>query len=597
MNRGSIFHVFFVFFVLGATACSSSSSSQSTPTSTYEGIAPGPAEATYCSTTTSYSSPITITGTATYQARVTYGTKPGGGLGNAGSAKPVRYAEIMVKNSAGSTVQCGETLVDGTFSLQMPNDGNTYTLYVNTRANNSKAVVSVMDRPALKNYYSLTTSFVANGSKSVGTLNAAVTGDILGGAFNIFDQIVETNNYLRTEASSCSSTYTGCQDFSVAPKVEAYWMKGVNPATYLGSTSALSFYLPGYSRLFILGGLNGDTDNTDTDHFDNSVIIHEYGHFLEDVVFGSNSPGGSHSGDKIIDPRLAWSEGWGNFIQAAVLNTSEYIDTTGNIDGSTAYIFKLDLETAQTGNDIPTASGEGNFREFSVTRFLWDMIDSNADTRFTGTDNVSGAFKDIWASLTKSTQGFKNANVAFRNIGIFHTFQTWLQSNNSGKDLSELIKIERQVANTSEYAQYVTTSGSCTYTITPYNDPNDTGSFSTANLHQNNDFFHIRPTSSGTYTISLEYSDSDSSGTEADADLYLYNKSARIGQTADIVAKSTSDPDGNPATSQTESFAVSLTGGTDYLLNVFVYTGGTLGGAFTYKIKMNGSELCQSNLY
>src|SRR6185295_15313242 len=104
-----------------------------------------------------------------------------------------------------------------------------------------------------------------------------------------------------------------------------------------------------------------DTDNSDTDHFDNSVIIHEYGHFLEDNMFNSDSPGGSHNGDKVIDPRLAWSEGWGNFIQGAVRNVARYTDSLGNDDGTTRLIYDADMENAQIGNDTPNANGEGNF--------------------------------------------------------------------------------------------------------------------------------------------------------------------------------------------------------------------------------------------
>ncbi|NCN95529.1 MAG: hypothetical protein GW917_02280 [Bdellovibrionales bacterium] len=596
MNRDSIFLLLLIISLLGVTSCSQKTST-SAATSTYEAIDPGATEASYCAASTTYSSPVTITGTATYQAREVYGSPGSGGLGNAGTAKPIRYAEVTVKNSSGSIVQCTETSVTGGFSFALPSDGGTYSVYVNSRSSNSKLIASVLDRPALKNFYSISKSFVADSSKDIGTLNASVTGNVVGGAFNILDQLLATNEYLRAQVSNCSGTYTGCKNFSVAPKVEAYWMKGVNPATYLGSSSVLSFYLPGYSRLFILGGLNGDTDTSDTDHFDNSVIIHEYGHFLEDTVLGgSHSPGGSHNGNKVIDPRLAWSEGWGNFIQAAVLNSPLYIDTTGNIDGSTNYIFKLNLETAQTGNDIPTVSGQGNFREFSITRFLWDMIDTNADSLNGGTDNVSAAFPDIWASLTKTTQGFLNTNLAFKNIGDFHVFQTWLQTNNSGKDLSELIKIERHVANTTEYAQYVTTTGSCNYSLTPQTVTGDSGSFSTSDLHLNNNFYHLKATSSGSFTVTLEYSDADGSGTEADVDLYVYNKSARFGTTADMLAKSTNEPDKNASTSEIESATLTLTSGTDYLINVFVYTGAGIGGSFNYKLKLNGSELCPSSL-
>lgn len=93
--------------------------------------------------------------------------------------------------------------------------------------------------------------------------------------------------------------------------------------------SPLSFYKPGERKLFILGGSNGNVDTADTDHFDNSIILHEYGHFLEDVYGKTDSPGGYHNGSSIIDPRLAWSEGFTNSFQGAALGKNFYLDTAG----------------------------------------------------------------------------------------------------------------------------------------------------------------------------------------------------------------------------------------------------------------------------
>lgn len=577
--------LFLALIGFGVLGCGSSKSSTSTSSDPIAIIA-GPPEAAYCSTTTSYSSPITISGQATYQAR----QHTGSGLGGAGSAQPIRYAEIIVKDSAGNIAQCAETDASGNYSFQLPNNSQSYTIYVNSRAYNSNLKASVLDSPDSKLYYSISQSFTADGSKTLSTINASVTGEILGGAFNILDQLAEANVYLKAQVNNCSGTYTGCVNVSVAPKVEAYWKKGINPGIYLNSSSVVSYYLPGYSRLFILGGVNGDTDNTDTDHFDNSVIIHEYGHFIEDNLFASNSPGGSHNGNKVIDPRLAWSEGFANFFQAAVLNNPAYQDTYGNSDGTTGFYFKVNLENVTT--DIPTAAGEGHFREFSITRLLWDAID-NTPTELVNSalDNVSSSFVDIWAALTKSDAGLNKTSLAFRNAGHFHLYQDAL----SGTDFSNLRTMEYHAANTSYYAQYVTTGSTCSYSITPTSVTGDNGSFSTSDLLRNNDFYHLKITSSQSVTLQLVYQDADASGNEADLDLYLYNSTARYGVSDDMVGKSENDPDGSTGSSEYESISTTLGAG-DYLINVKVYTGGTLGTAANYTLKLNGSQLCQSSL-
>ncbi|NJL24635.1 MAG: hypothetical protein HC902_05330 [Calothrix sp. SM1_5_4] len=298
---------------------------------------PGPAETEYCSTSKTFADPITVSGTAVYNRRVIWGNLTAGGLGSASttasshpaSQNPIRRAEIRVTDPSGAVVQCAETDGSGAFSFTLPRGAVSYTISVNSRSYNQYLRASVLNAPERNQFYSLKTTCTATGACSVGTLIAGADGELLGGAFNILDQLHHANDYLRSKVSTCNSLYNGCRDVTTTnpvPKVVAYWEKGFNPNSYFGGTSGLSFYLPGYSRLFILGGQDGDVNNSDTDHFDNPVIIHEYGHFLEDVVGRSDSPGGSHNGNKVIDPRLAWSEGWGNFFQATVI---AYYDPSG----------------------------------------------------------------------------------------------------------------------------------------------------------------------------------------------------------------------------------------------------------------------------
>lgn len=558
---------------------------------------PGPAELSYCSTTSTYSPSHTITGSATYEARVASIT----GLGAAGAAKPIRFAEVRITDSTGSVAQCAETDVSGNFSFALPQDGNTYTISISSRGSNSSVNASVLTMPEQNIFYTISTTVVSDSSKSAGTINAPVTGDIEGGAFNIFDQIVETNIYLRAQVGTCSTDVDNCLDFTVAPKVSAYWRKGFNPNEYFGAPqSGLSFYLPSFSRLFILGGISGDTDNTDTDHFDNSVIIHEYGHFIEDVLSNSDSPGGAHNGNAVIDPRLAHSEAWGNFLQAAVLNPPgttdpRYIDTRGNIDGSTQAFFFINLETAPlsgSGSDRPLNAGEGNFREFAITRFMWDVIDTVNDT-----DTLSGGFNEIWASMT-SGNGYLNSNAEFRSLGFLNLIQTSLTNGGPLTDWSPLqASAQHQMsADTSDYAQFVATGGGCgsqNFNVVPAVVAGDTDVFSTSHLLLNNDFYHYRHTG-GTLNLNLNYT--TAAGTEADLDLYVYNERARFGVSTDISARSTDEKDGTLGDIETESVSASLPAG-DYLINVNVYTqGGAVGSSTDYELLVEGARLCPSTL-
>ncbi len=630
-------HVYLIIslFLLGACAKKETSN-----TATNGRISPtyaGPAEAAYCAATVPYGgSTITVSGTAQYVRRETY-NQPSAmpsftGLGSASTshpdlpagAYPIRAAEVRVTDAAGNVVQCAQTdPVSGAFSFTVPAGNITYKIAINSRSAqfNGGAIymnASVLNKPEANQFYSLVTTISAGGGNvATGVLQATAltSGPMLGAAFNILDMFFNANAFLRNKVGTCGATFPGCTSVTTSapvPKVSAYWEKGFNPNDYFGSTSGLSFYLPDYSRLFILGGISGEIDDADTDHFDNSVILHEYGHFLEDSMFFSDSPGGSHNGNKVIDPRLAWSEGWGNFIQAAILSdtsifttppmagTPRYFDSSGNVDGTPDLFFAVNLED-MTGTDLVTGGqGEGNFREFSVSRMLIDAVDGTG-AEATGSayiDNISGAFNQIWAGLTKTTgKAFRQPALAFRNIGDLHLAQQALGTTS----WSAIRAGNYHDGNTSEYGEYVTTAGSCAIVSPGYNyeiDPTVAATnYANSNLFLDNDFYHLKIATAGTYTISLDYKDADGTGQEADLELYLYNESAQFAVGADILSRSMSDPDSNPATPQNETITVALAPG-NYLINVNAFTAGAFSaaGPTQYSIKLNGANLCPASL-
>lgn len=581
----------------------------------------GPAETANCSASISYSGGVTITGHAQYVRRKYYA---GLGLGSAdpshatrsAEVRDIRGAEVRVLDAAGNVAQCAQTQSDGTFSFSLPNTNANYTVYVNSRSfafgGNTYLNASVLNRPEENRFYSITSTVnpSSNGGSAVTmstmTADAYSSGALLGAPFNILDMLYEASKYLRDQTGDltlCTSQFSGCRNVTLTnpvPKVSAYWEKGFNPNDYFGSSSGLSFYLPGYSRLFILGGVSGDLDSSDTDHFDNSVIIHEYGHFLEDSLSRSDSPGGSHNGNKVIDPRLAWSEGWGNFFQAAVLSNPAYVDTSGNIDGEADVFFQVDLES-ESSLDIVRNSGEGNFREFSVTRLLWDIVDSVSETSVarSATDNVSGRFREIWALFTRASHGYNDLSYAFRNIGLLHYSQVNYTDTGSVSWAGPR-GVNWHDGNTSRYAQYVTTGSCSAYTISPNasttsNNPTNNNYF----LHHR--FFHFKAPTSGTYTFTLGYTTTTGS-VEADLDLIVYAEDHTLDTTTGLVGAADAIPDNNLGNGDGESLAVSLTAGGNYLIDISAFTGTNNGidyktaGATNFSISVNGSSLCPASL-
>lgn len=531
-----------------------------------------------CTTVTSYSDGITITGTARYEYR-------SNGNGSVATPNPIRQAEVAVYNSSGSVVQCGTTDESGSISVVVPKASDTYTLRVNAQIYNSTSKIFVFNNPSDRAVHYISQTFTPDSSKSLGILTAQATGDLKGGAFNILDKVHSANEYLLTQTSNCNNTFSYCTPFTGAPKVSIFWDKGVNPGDYFAA-GPISFYYTGHSELYILGGDQGDVDNSDCDHFDNSVIIHEYGHFIEDMFAKTDTPGGSHSGDTILDARLAWGEGWADFFQAAILNNPLYRDTSGNVSGTTTVLFNEDLETPT--NDIPSTLGEGNFREFSITRLLWDAIDAANEP---GVDNVQSTFAELWTVFTSASFGFMSSSHHFRNMGLFHELQQALPDG-AKSDWSLIRTSEKQRGDQQDYARSTTQGGACSnVTIQAQNVSGfspENGTPTNSNQFASNDFYQIYH-AGGSFNLQLSYT--TNSAAPADLDLYLYAESYNFLNDTNLKGSSTANV--NIGTSSaTETISLSSLAAGYYMINVRVDTGVRMGDSASYSMTLGGQSLC-----
>ena len=169
------------------------------------------------------------------------------------------------------------------------------------------------------------------------------------------------------------------------PALDVFWSVNNTGATNnfdltAGQVSTTS-YFPGISMMFILGDVAYDTDE-----FDDTVVLHEWGHYFEDVLSRSESPGGTHSFGESLDASLAFSEGWGTAFAKMALGDSMYCDT--QIPGTSGG-FGFDIETVSAGV-------QGWFNELSVITLLYDLWDSDND----GSDNGSIGFGPIYNVMT-----------------------------------------------------------------------------------------------------------------------------------------------------------------------------------------------------
>lgn len=134
--------------------------------------------------------------------------------------------------------------------------------------------------------------------------------------------------------------------------------------------------------------LLGDADR-DTDEYDPHVIVHEWGHYFEHNLARMDSMGGLHSLHEKLDPRLAFSEGFGNGLAAIITGDPEYKDTSGAGQGNG---FAIDFENLSTARS-------GWFNEGSVAAILYDIYDDAVD----GNDRVNAGFAPIYQAMINAT--------------------------------------------------------------------------------------------------------------------------------------------------------------------------------------------------
>jgi hypothetical protein len=217
---------------------------------------------------------------------------------------------------------------------------------------------------------------------------AAYTGPRAAAPFAILDSIYSAIQFVASADPSA--------DF--AP-LDAFW--SVNN-TLTGSTDidagelSSSFYRGDIDSLFLLGDAA-----TDTEEFDDHVIIHEWGHYFEDVFSRSDSIGGPHRLGESVDARLAWGEGWATAFAGMALDEPLYCDT--QVPGTTSG-FGINAETDGFGR-------QGWFNEISITTLLYDLWD---------TTNEPGDGGSIgWAPIYDTMTGPQVSTPAFTTVFSF----------------------------------------------------------------------------------------------------------------------------------------------------------------------------------
>jgi hypothetical protein len=525
---------------------------------------------------------------------------------------PIPEAEFWVYDSLGQIIQRGQTNSSGEAVFSLPQEAADRSVFISihSRAKSTTYEVSVLNDPFEKKFYRIihNLSVPANatqvGSSATPLKIIALFNDdaVTAAPFNLLYNVFITHQFLADRR------------INKLPKASIYWKKGFTPAQYFGSNGPISFFSPGKSLpqgLYILGGLNGNICGVDTDHFDNSVILHEYAHFIEHAVGRSDSPGGSHNGNQIIDPRLAWSEGWANFFQGAVLNRPNYIDriSLGCNRSSTSINYPLERDSPSE-TDQPQAPGEGSFREMAIARYLFSI------TRVGGTSSyqqIDIDFSLVWSAMQQLT------NPQFIGRSIHHV-NRYLASqslpsefyNNDKpfayeKQSSNLYHwahpLEEKTTACSDHPDLGVGTGGYWRLISggPKADRNESnaaihcgqvGEIAWSDMFNSNDF-HVFYHNGGNRTLILEY-EAESGGTPYDLDLYIY-RSDFIHLDKDYIVRASERFYPEQSGQGRESVDLSGLPRGVYFINVKVDQGGCVRATTRYRLRLNTNYLCPKN--
>lgn len=310
--------------------------------------------------------PLRAQAPATLSGAVSYEKIPVGRTGLKLDA-PERQAAAGIRvevlpAEGGEPLAGGYTGADGTYRLEVPLARPARVRVRAVAATENARVVSASERGV----YALTSPELRlEPGRSAAHDFLATDAGRVSGPFNIAHVIARANAVIRS-----------AQPAVAIPAVEVRWDTAYADGTFFRFSEKVAY----------INGRRGE----DSDEFDDHVIVHEYGHFIMASFSREDSPGGDHGPGELLDPRLAWSEGWADFFSAVVTGDPVYLDS-GVEEGRQTVLVETDLEQNVAEGDRP-----GIWSEQSVGSALWDLYDAAAEPG----DSVALGFGPLWAAFS-----------------------------------------------------------------------------------------------------------------------------------------------------------------------------------------------------
>jgi len=416
--------------------------------------------------------------------------------------KKMSSKNIIIKaiDKDGKTIAKTTTDKNGKYSLYVPINSEVKIRAYARMYKKDFWDVSVVDNTNGKSLYVMEGDYHNVGNKhNIINLNASSgwSGDDyhaprVAAPFAILDSIYQAMERVREADSSAKF-----------PQLTVNWsVNNIAAAGDVDSGQIITSNYDGERQLWILGDANSDTDE-----YDDHIIIHEWGHYFEDQFSRADNIGGSHSPGEALDIRVAFGEGWGNAWSGIATDNPIYFDTSGYRQSSGWY---MDLENGEQENP-------GWYSEGSVQRILYDLYDKTNEPH----DKTSLGFKPIYKVLV----GKERNTPAFTSI--FSFIDALKRENPSQKkNIDKTVAYEKISKISDAYGSHRTNSANSNTAVPIYKNLTLGGSvtactrnnYGVYNKLGNRTFIKVKIYKDGTYQFNA-----NSDNYSADPDIVLYD--------------------------------------------------------------------------
>jgi hypothetical protein len=280
-----------------------------------------------------------LTGTIRYQDRAPL---PDGALAALAPAPARGVTVALVDDADGSVLAAGLTSDDGSYTLRYDAapGASVHLLAAATSALPARSLRVLRPDGLVHGVAGASFAAAITGAQDL----LAADADGVAPAFNVFEQ-------LRRAVDRVRAVYA----IDAPTPLYAVYARAYEPQT--------TQYHASLHSIDVLGSF------ADDDGFDDTVILHETGHYVADTVGHLVQGVGGHVFGEPADPLLAYSEGFATYWALSVNDDPHYADS--NAAGG----FGVDADSGLTLAPMPAGDQTQRIPEDLVFQVMWDLAD------------------------------------------------------------------------------------------------------------------------------------------------------------------------------------------------------------------------------